>query len=103
MNIAVEKVGVREGKERFVLVNTVTGSPITARDVSEPTMRRFLAQRGYDNGLIDECFRKARSRHERASTAKAKAAAASAETADADDFDLFLTEIGLEDEESGDA
>lgn len=91
MDIAIEQIGERDGKERFVLVNVKTKKVITERDVSEPTLRKWLMEKFGDKAMIDKCFDKARKRFK-------KPAVGSATVDDELDFDEFLSEIGLEDE-----
>jgi hypothetical protein len=79
MDILVEKIGEREGKERFVLVNSKTHKVITVKDVSEPTLRKFLRGKGAKDDFIDECLQKARKRFEKTNH-KAE---------EEDDFDIF--------------
>ncbi len=80
MNIAVEKSGMRDGKERFILVNSKTGKEITLGDVSEPTMRGWLSKKGFDDPLNDECLTKARKRYDKT------------ELSDTD-FEYFLSDL----------
>ncbi len=89
MDIIVQKVGDRDGRERFVLANAKTGEPIMLNDVSEPTMRRFLKSRGKSDEFLDTCFRKARSRFDKS------------HVHDEEDFDVFLEEIGLSEDAAG--
>jgi len=66
MKVVLEKVGERNGKERFVLADIATGQVITKKDVSEPTMRKYLKGTGENDKLIDECLDKARKRFDKA-------------------------------------
>ena len=66
MKVVVEKVGEKDGMDRFVLADMATGQVITKKDVSEPTMRKYLKSTGESDKLIDQCFEKARKRFEKA-------------------------------------
>ena len=85
MKVAIQKVGERDGRERFVLVNYKTHETITVKDVSEPTLRKWLTGKGMDAAAINEGFRKAKKRYD-----------LDAAENDDTDFDEFLTEIGLD-------
>ena len=92
MNVIIEKIGVRDGKERFILVDSQSGAAITQRDVSEPTMRKYLKSIGETDPLIDEAFAKARKRFDKVQAAK--------ESEADDSFEDIFTEIVLEDGDS---
>jgi hypothetical protein len=93
MQIGIKKIGERDGKERFVLCNRTTGEQIVKKDVSEPTMRNWLASRDFPSELVDRCFELARKKFE-----EAKGPDAEPEDSDEMDLDFFLAE--LEDEDS---
>ena len=85
MKVAIQKVGERDGRERFVLVDYKTHETITANDVSEPTLRKWLVSKGMDVAVINESFRKAKKRYDLDAAGN-----------DDTDFDEFLNEIGLD-------
>ena len=87
MNVLVEKVGIKKGVERFVLVNQKTGDSVLKSDVSERTMRNYLLRAGESETLISDCFRKARKRFDKS------------QLAEDDDLDNILEEIGLDENE----
>lgn len=62
MDVRIEKVGERNGQDRFRLVNAGSGAPITVQDNSEETIRKYFRGKGLSKGYLDECFQKARSR-----------------------------------------
>ena len=55
VEIAIKKVGQRDGKERFVLVNARTRQILTVNDVSERSLRNYFRKRGMADALIDKC------------------------------------------------
>lgn len=62
MDVRIEKVGERNGQDRFRLVNASSGAPVTVQDNSEETIRKYFRGKGLSKGYLDECFQKARSR-----------------------------------------
>ena len=95
MDVSVKKVGVRGGRDRFVLVNSETRKVVTANDVSEAAVRRFFRQLGADDQLIGECIERARERY-------GDAPEVDQERDTVGDGDLLL-ELGLDDDDEDDA
>jgi hypothetical protein len=93
VEIAIKKVGQRDGKERFVLVSTQTREVITVSDVSETSLRRFFLQRGVTKELIDQCLARARRRYDE--TASRSPVDENADTMEGDDL---LFQLGLEED-----
>ena len=87
MKVVVEKTGEDGGQERFVLVNQKTGDAIVKSDVSEPSLRKYLSDIGESDKLIEECFRKARKRYDKAKQASGD-----------ENLDDIFSEIGIDDE-----
>lgn len=110
MDVMIRKVGERDGKERFELVNVQTGDVITSKDASESSVRRYFKGKGLSNKYLDECFQKARARLQESQNggratdppgsdkkaAAKKAKSKKSEPAKNEDDDL-LFELGLED------
>jgi hypothetical protein len=94
VDIAIKKVGRRDGKERFVLVNTETREIVTVNDVSEAALRRFFRQRGVTEELLNQCLERARRRYDEA--AKRSPVDEHADTMEGDDL---LFQLGLEEED----
>ena len=92
MQIGIKKTGERDGKERFVLYNRTTGDQIIKKDVSEPTMRKWLASRKFPSELVDRCFEIAREKF-----AEKKSTAPDEKDSDEMDLDFFLAELEDED------
>ena len=92
MEIAIKKVGQRDGVERFILVNNRTRQVITVRDVSEDALRRFFEQRKISGEAIDQSLARARKRFD--DTPKRTPVD---ETADTQGDDL-LFQLGLEED-----
>lgn len=95
MNVSIKKVGMRDGKERFVLVHAKTREIVTVRDVTEAALGRFFQPRGVGKDLLDKCL--ARARQHYADSAKAAKVDESADTMGEDDL---LFELGLDDDAS---
>lgn len=94
MQIGIKKIGEREGKERFVLYNRKTGDQIIKKDVSEPTMRKWLEGRKFPSELVDRCFELAREKYNQSEAPQPQA---EAEDSDEMDLDFFLAELEDED------
>ena len=90
---AIKKVGQRDGKERFVLVNTETREIITVKDVTETSLRRFFKQRGVKDDVIEQCITRARRRYDEAP--KRSPVDEHADTMEGDDL---LFQLGLEED-----
>jgi hypothetical protein len=56
VDVAIKKVSVRDGQDRFILVNAATRDVVTVHDVSEATLCRFLRAQGASDDLIDKCL-----------------------------------------------
>ena len=95
MEIAIKKVGQRDGIERFILVNNRTRQVITVRDVSEESLRRFCQKRGFPEEAVNESFERARQRYEE--TPQRAPVSETAETMEGDDL---LFQLGLEEDSS---
>ena len=95
MEIAIKKVGKRDGQERFVLVDTHTRAVITVKDVTEGALRRFFTKRGVADGAVDASLERARQRY--AETTKAAPVNESSDTMGEDDL---LFELGLDEKPS---
>lgn len=93
MEIAIKKVGQRDGKERFVLVSTETREIITVKDVSEEPLRRFFLQLGVADEVINQCLARARRRYDEA--ARRSPVDENADTMEGDDL---LFQLGLEED-----
>lgn len=93
MDIAIKKVGQRDGSERFVLINHQTREVITVRDVSERALRRFCQKRGFADELVDASLARARERFE--SATPRKPVSETAETMEGDDL---MFQLGLEED-----
>jgi hypothetical protein len=92
VDITIKKVGRRDGKDRFVLVDPRTRRVLTVNDVSEGSLRRFFTMRGAEESMIDEALQTARDRFETASASAARVSEG-AETIEDDDL---LFELGLD-------
>lgn len=77
MDVVIQKVGERDGKERFVLAKASSGEVITAKDASEGTIRKYFRAKGLSNGFLDECLQKSRARYDKKLKAAAKPSPAS--------------------------
>ena len=99
VDVAIKKVGQRDGKDRFVLVNVKTRKVITVNDVSEGALRRFFHKRGTSDKLIDQCLQRSRHRYEKAAAASRSVDDGAATVEDND----LLFELGLVDESDEDA
>lgn len=97
MDVSIKKVGMRDGKERFVLVSTKTRQVVTSADVSEASLRRFFEKRGVQGDLMDRCIERAQQRYSQAQSAAAPKVNQSADTMGEDDL---LFELGLDDDAS---
>lgn len=93
MDVAIKKVGMRDGKERFVLVNAKTRAILTVKDVTEPAIRRFFQKQNVGKDLVDKCLDAARRRY--SDSAKESKVDESADTMGEDDL---LFELGLDDD-----
>ena len=93
MDVAIKKVGQRDGKERFVLVSPKTREIVTVSDVTEAALRRFFEKRGVASKTIDQCLARARRRYDEAAPKTPVD-----EHADTRGDDL-LFQLGLEEEE----
>ena len=93
MDVAIKKVGKRDGKEWFVLVSTKTRQIITVKDVTETSLRRFFQKRGVGDDAIDKCIERARQRY--AEAAKKPQANENADTMGEDDL---LFQLGLDED-----
>jgi hypothetical protein len=67
LEVAIKKVGHRDGKERFVLVSVKTREIVTVTDVTEAALRRYFRQHNVKDQLIEECLVRARKRYDQAS------------------------------------
>ena len=95
MEVAIKKVGQRDGAERFVLVNNRTRQVITVRDVSENALRRFFKKRGIPDNAVDASLARARKRYD-----EKPARRPVSETADTIEGDELLFELGLGEDNS---
>jgi len=95
VDIAIKKVGKRDGHERFVLVNTKTRAVITVKDVTESALRRFFQKRRITDASVNQCLERARQRY--AETTKAAPVNQSSDTMGEDDL---LSQLGLDDDSS---
>lgn len=93
MDVAIKKVGKRDGKEWFVLVSTRTREIITIKDVTENAIRRFFQERGVSEDAINKCLESARRRY--ADAAPKQPANESADTMGEDDL---LFQLGLDED-----
>jgi hypothetical protein len=93
VDVAIKKVGQRDGQERFVLVNAQTREVITMKDVTEIALRRFFARRGVSEQVVGKCLDRARQRY--AESTKASPVNESADTMGEDDL---LFQLGLDEE-----
>jgi hypothetical protein len=91
VDVSIKKVGQRDGKERFVLLNALTREVLTVHDVSEASLRSFFRRRGVDANTLDACFQKARACYEQATNTRRKVDNAADTMADND----LLFELGL--------
>jgi hypothetical protein len=62
VDVSIKKVGESDGEERFRLINSETRRVLTARDVTEGAIRRFFAQLGAGDELVNGCLERARRR-----------------------------------------
>jgi hypothetical protein len=90
VEIAIKKVGQRDGVERFILVNNQTRQVITVRDVSETSLRRFCQKRGFSEEAVNNSLARARKRFEE--TPKRSPVDEHADTMEGDDL---LFQLGL--------
>jgi hypothetical protein len=95
VEVAIKKVGERDGRERFILVNADTRQVVTANDVSETALRKFFRQLGAADHLIDQCIGRARERYA-SNSDPLHEIDPSADTAEDEDL---LFELGLEDDD----
>jgi hypothetical protein len=95
VEVAIKKVGQREGQERFVLVHTQTREIVTVSDVTEAALRRFFRQRGVPDGEFNHCLQRARQRYAEKSPPRNPVD----ENAETQGDDL-LFQLGLEEDES---
>jgi hypothetical protein len=93
VDIAINKVGQRDGVERFVLVSTESREVVTVRDVTEDALRRFFSQLGVTSSFLDQCLTRARERYDRSAKNGRPPVSDTAETREGDDL---LLELGLE-------
>lgn len=98
VEVAIKKVGQRDGQDRFVLVEVNTRRVVTVNDVSEAALRRFFRKRNTSDKLIDQCLQQSRERYQAA--AARQAADDGADTVEDNDL---LFELGLVDESEDDA
>jgi hypothetical protein len=95
VEIAIKKVGKRDGQERFVLVDSRTREVITVKDVTEVALRRFFTKREIADNSVDACIERARQRY--AETRKATPINESSDTMGEDDL---LYQLGLDEKPS---
>ena len=90
MNITIKKVGQRDGKDRFILVDATTRKVLTVDDVSEESLRRYFRQQGANVEMIENALSMARQRYAKPSPAGDGRVDHDADTLDDDDllFDL---------------
>jgi hypothetical protein len=93
LEIAIKKVGQRDGVERFILVNNKTRQVITVSDVSESSLRRFFSKRAISEDAIKSSFTRARKRYEEASKSSRRLPVD--QTADTIEGDDLLFQLGL--------
>jgi hypothetical protein len=93
VDIAIKKVGHRDGTERFILVNNKTRQVITVSDVSEKSLRRFCRERGFSDQTVDNSLARARKRYDE--TPKKVPVSETADTIEGDDL---LFQLGLEED-----
>jgi hypothetical protein len=98
VDVSIKKVGMRDGKERFVLVSTKTRQVITIADVSEASLRRFFEKRGVRGDLMDRCVERAQQRY--AQSAQSAGTPKVNQSADTMGEDDLLFELGLDDDAS---
>jgi hypothetical protein len=99
VDITIKKVGERDGKERFILVNALTRKVLTVDDVPEEALRRYFRQQGAEDGLIDEALQTARRRYAEMTSAADARVDSAADTMD--DEDDLLLDLGLDDGPDG--
>jgi hypothetical protein len=93
VNVAIKKVGRRDGEERFVLVNTQSREVITVKDVTESALRRYFKSHGVRDEAFDKCLTRARELY-----ANSTRASPVSETSDTQGEDDLLYQLGLDDE-----
>ena len=95
MDVSIKKIGQRDGKERFELVDFVSREVVTVNDVSEATLRAYFHKRGVGDDTLDDCFMQARESYEQA-TASGPPVDNAADSEEEDDllFDVDLSEDG---------
>ncbi|QDU98072.1 hypothetical protein [Lignipirellula cremea] len=87
MDLYPDKVTDAEGAERFVLVDAKTQKVVTAKDVSEATVRKFFQKHGASETAINEALRRARKRFDQ------KQEAAATEASNDDFFDDLMDDF----------
>jgi hypothetical protein len=95
VDVAIKKVGERDGQDRFILVNAGTRQVVSSNDVSEKSLRRFFRQLGADDHLIGQCIQRARDRY----ATKSDSAPRINDAADTMEDEDLLFELGLDDDE----
>jgi hypothetical protein len=100
VDVTIKKVGQRDGKDRFILVNAKTRKVLTVDDVSEAALRRFFRSRGVQEETITEALATAQKRYAAASEANQPRVDDAADTLDDDDllFELGFGENDAEDD-----
>jgi hypothetical protein len=100
VDVTIKKVGQRDGKDRFILVNATTRKVLTVDDVSEASLRRFFRGRGVPDETMAEALATAQERYAQAAEAKQARVDEAADTLDDDDllFELGFGENDAEDE-----
>lgn len=93
MDITIKKVGQRDGKDRFILVNATTRKVLTVDDVPEEALCLYFRQQGASDELIENALSTARQRYAEVASAADARVDNAADTMD-DDVDL-LSDLGL--------
>lgn len=68
MELTIKKVGQRDGRDRFVLVDNQSRAVITVHDVSEEAIRRFFRQRKVSELAVEGALVRARRRYDEQTT-----------------------------------
>ncbi len=92
VDVTIKKVGQRDGKDRFILVNARTRKVLTVDDVSEEALRRYFQEQGAGDELIENVLSSARERYAHSASAADARVDNAADTMDDDDL---LFELGL--------
>jgi hypothetical protein len=93
VDVAIKKVGQREGQDRFVLVSVKTRKIVTVHDATARSLQRFFVQRGASRELIEQCLQRARERYAHDRKPARPAVNDAAETIE---DDSLLFELGLD-------